>query len=471
MPCMHPGLAQVLEFEQQRLGLPIEGRRIDLSDPSSRSPFAPVIELRVHTGHYPDTFPVLLDDESMEVRAPVCFRQDQDLVGFRNHDGSLAPLAGVTGNVVCVYFDLDRVFRHPEEVRRRPTNGTPVSGTPGNRLADLILAQAIPLAVHNIRSHDWSDEVKEYAGRVVAARDQVASEWRRAVRENATALEDKVWEIQNLTRKNEDLLSRIRGYEMLTRRRIIRHAEEDLRQVIRMLGRSLREMELDDGSLVVTTRPISVDFEGHLYEFGCYRMRLPLGEGTVTIHAADPDSRVDGFPHPHVNAQGVPCLGNIGVTLARLLGAGEVSQSITLLLEFLRSYNPENPFLRIERWNPDWEDEENRWESCYDQASLRDCATCDDGDCPHREDAERRCYNNTETRDCIECGDCDYAQRSIVDCRADRSARECVSCSADCSCAGDQDHCFESHAGDDCADCDNEDCTHHPKEDDDEDLR
>jgi hypothetical protein len=169
-----------------------------------------------------------------------------------------------------------------------------------------------------------------------------------------------------------------------------------------------------------------------------------------------------------VNAQGIPCLGNIGPTLARLLGAGEVSQSITLLLEFLRSYNPENPFLRIEKWDPEWEDEESRWDSCYEQASLHECATCDDGDCYHREDAERRCYNNTETRDCIECGDCDYAQRAVEDCRVDHSPADCVTCSTECSHAGNEDECFEAHGGDDCADCDNTDCNHH-KEDDDED--
>ncbi len=151
---LHPGLAALLEFEEQRLGIPVEVERKPLYNCDAFPTARPVIEVRIHTGTRPETFPVLLADELLEVTAPVCVEPGSQEVGFKDATGRLCPLASVIGNVVNVYFDLDEVFSFPVNVRRKPTNGGALAGHPGNRLAELIFSQALAIAVGNIRRLD-----------------------------------------------------------------------------------------------------------------------------------------------------------------------------------------------------------------------------------------------------------------------------------------------------------------------------
>jgi hypothetical protein len=457
---IHPALTGILQFEEQRLGIPIEVVKKSLYNhpPSS---FQPVIEVRIHTGTAPETFPILLADELLDVTAPVHVSVEAREIGFSDNTGQFCPLAGVTDNRVNLFFDLNELF-YPGNVRRKSINGS-VSGHPGNKVADLIFTQALVIAQRNIRRYDWKNETREYTSHVLAARQKIVEEWRTAHRQNERNIEEKSWEIQKLARKNGELRQRIKTHEQLTSKRIERKAREDHSGLIRLLGRGLGSIDVVNGVLRTITAPVKIDWCGVTYEMGRYVISIPLGEGRLTIKPLD-DNEVEGYPHPHVASDGAPCLGNLGATIAQLLGEGEHFQLVTTLLEFLRSYNPDNPYLRLERWDPDWQDEDDRYESCYDDASLSDCATCGDWDCSHRDGAERRCYEHTDTDDCIACGGCDRHQDAMHYCRENHSFHECVTCDQGCTFAGDEEACYEAHSGELCNDCPNEDCQHHTEE-------
>jgi len=466
--CLHPGLESIVAFEEARIGIPIERRRCPLSIISATFAFRPIVELNIHSGGPDERFPVLLEDELMELTAGVFVTMDRELVGFKNRDGSLCSLAGITENRVNVYFDLDRAFRDPEMIYRRPRNGTPPQGQPGNILADLVLSKALPVALHNIRNHDWSQERDIYTRHRLEARERMVAEWRRAVRENDQTIEDRTWQIRTLAEKNRELRDRIRLHDLVTRKRMSRQAHDGHDQLVRMLGRGLRSLRIEYGTLKVLTAPITIHWGGMHYNFGSYWIDIPMGEGRMCIRNEDSDDTVDDYPHPHVGTDGYPCLGNISGTIAQLLGEAEHAQVVTLLLEFLRSYNPDNPHLRIERWDPDWKDEDDRWEQCYENAALSDCASCDDWDCPHREGAEARCYDYTDTDDCIACRECERHRDAIDHCRGEHAPEDCVTCETDCPYAEDEDLCLQAHDGERCPDCDNNDCTHFREEDDDD---
>jgi len=466
-PAFHPGLAAVLEFEEQRLGIPVEAWSRSLGTLPLQVKLRPVVELNVHTGTVPAEFPILLAEELLELKLPIWVSSDTTSIGFKDKLGRLCPIAGVSGNRINVYFDLDQLFRFPDSVRRKPTNGTTPTGHPGNRVADLVLSQAIPLVVRNIRRHDWEQERQDYSRRKLAAREKMASEWRKSLTLNEDSIQDKTWEIKRLVEKNEELRDRIRAHELLHRKRLERRAIEEHAGLLKLVGKGIRSFEVEDGKLKVVTNPIEIDFESYVYEFGTFQVELPLGEGRVVIHGLD-GTKVDGYPHPHVSTDGTPCFGNISTTVAQLLGAGDQLQALTLILEFLRSYSPDNPYRRIEQWNPDWEDEDSRHDSCYDDASLSDCATCDDWDCPHRDGAESRCYEYTSVQDCIACAACSRHEDAEQACRDDHSAQECVVCTIDCTYAGDHDSCREGHGGEECPGCENTNCPHFTEEEEDE---
>jgi hypothetical protein len=459
-PSIHPGLAGLLQFDEQRLGIPIEVVRRPLQSAASRSVFRPIIELRIHCGGPPETFPVLLPDELLELTVPAHVTKEEQEVGFVDATGQFCPLAGISGNRVTVYFDLQALYSNPETIRRKPTNGTTPTGNPGNKVADLVLTQAFAIALGNIRRYDWKHEVKEFTDGAIAAWQASLDEVKSAYRENERSMEEKSWELRQLSGRNSELRQCIRLSERVTQKGLERKAREDHSNLVRLLGRGLRTIELRDGFLLAVTMPISITWQGILYELGRYVISVPLGDGRLTIKSRDGNS-VEGYPHPHVASDGAPCLGNIAPTVAQLLGEAEYFQLVTTLLEFLRSYNVDNPYLRIERWDPDWQDDDDRFDNCYNDASLSDCATCSDDECHHLDGARRRCYEHTDTNDCIECAGCSRRRSAIDHCRERHDSHQCVACETECTYAGDVEACFETHAGENCATCSNEDCDHH----------
>jgi len=221
---------------------------------------------------------------------------------------------------------------------------------------------------------------------------------------------------------------------------------------------------LVDKTLRCLTGPIDIDYDGITYEFGCFWLDLPLGKGRLVIAPETRDQVVDDYAHPHLATDGTPCLGNINSSVAQLRGEGKLFDCVALLLEFLRSYNPDNPYLRIERWDPDWEDDDDKFENCYAAATLSDCASCSDWDCPHRDGAGRRCYEHADVQDCVDCAECGLREDAVRSCRENSSPQECVPCGSSCPWAGNARLCREAHDGEECAGCAHTECQHYERE-------
>ncbi len=51
--------------------------------------------------------------------------------------------------------------------------------------------------------------------------------------------------------------------------------------------------------------------------------------GKVTIYSTD-GAEADGYPHPHVDSNGRPCLGNISADLAKAIGRMRIAEALTL---------------------------------------------------------------------------------------------------------------------------------------------
>ena len=279
---LHPGLAAALAFEEQRLGLPLEVHHGHLLDLPTDQPFRPVLDVTVHTSSTTEDFPVLLDDEVLEITAPAYVVADERLFGYRGRRGELAPLAGVTGNRVHLYFDLETLYHHPDQIRRRPTNGERPGGHPAVRLANLVLGPALTRAGRNIRNYSWKPERDAYARQTLQAREQQVDEWRRAIRDNDIAIEDRTWQIRTLAEKNAQLRDQVRAFEKLTRRRRIRQTHEDHAQIVRMLGKGLRTLQIGNSILRASTAPVEIIWDGGRYEMGSYIIHLPVDSGRVT---------------------------------------------------------------------------------------------------------------------------------------------------------------------------------------------
>lgn len=115
-------------------------------------------------------------------------------------------------------------------------------------------------------------------------------------------------------------------------------------------------VELGSDTIHVFTHPISVTHEDVIYDIGEFRISLNLkprgqrediGRALQIRNLTNPR---EGYPHPHVNYDGTPCLGNIQGFVTELVDQGLLLDTIQLLLSYLTSYNPASPYVMIDAW-------------------------------------------------------------------------------------------------------------------------
>ncbi|HTM68767.1 MAG TPA: hypothetical protein VL426_05725, partial [Candidatus Binatia bacterium] len=98
----------------------------------------------------------------------------------------------------------------------------------------------------------------------------------------------------------------------------------------------------------VDTRTVVVPHMGRRYEIGRFRITIDDRGGLSLANLSNTASGTH-CEHPHVRDRR-PCLGNITEALSKLLGEREYALAVNLLFRFLESYNPSNPFSKIEHW-------------------------------------------------------------------------------------------------------------------------
>jgi hypothetical protein len=258
---------------------------------------------------------------------------------------------------------------------------------------------------------------------------------------------------------------------------LTRLAERPNSQLARTQARALLQLQASGlytrvlttlgGGIVAETSPITIEHDGYSFPVGRYEVELPA-DGEVTIKALDPHPRAS-YPHPHVAGDGRPCLGSASGDVARLIGRLRLAEALQLLHAFLSSYNGENPFERIGRFDPDgaYSDEsEDPCEDCDEKCSAFCVCSCDNNDgaysCEDCYDARtdscyRECSRNEDYAQFHPCDGC--SRRGSNDCYLECQYNEewelqdpCEDCdekcSAYCICScGDNDGAYS------CEDC------------------
>jgi hypothetical protein len=331
---------------------------------------------------------------------------------------------------------------------------------PAHQVFDAIFSKALLLAVEAVKTHDWKKEADSYVRMKLDVLDRSTRSWREEIARNDRDIDEKTWQIMGLVTRNERLRESLCGFQDATRTEHRRKAVEEHGEMIKMLGAgAIRALRCDGGNVEFETGKVEIDYDDFLHVLGPFRVELNLADGTVRITGVSGAPKVDGYAHPHVASGGTPCLGNMAPVIAKTLGAGDVVGAIGTTLEFLRSYNHGNGYVDLMRWNPDYEDEDEKYERCYENSACHDCVVCGDEACPYRDGSEHRCWENADTQQCIDCGDCSYRDTAITNCREEHEPWECTECMRSCTWAGDTASC---HEADRCGDCPLNACRHHP---------
>jgi len=458
--CTEP-LRSLLEFESQKLGLPISYHRVDLDlDLPAMDTFRSEIEIYHHFDYEPLPFAIPVGDELLQVRTSVCSEapdSDATPVGPQIN-GETVPLAYVNGRRVIIPFDLECL---------EPLNGTP---SIINRVFDVIADLALSRAAEFIGKYTYKIEEDSFAGVLTRALDQTLHNMERNINDNDYEVTKKTQEIVELVQKNMEMKMSIESIQQVGAARKRENAIREFRELLKLQPKPYRSITFDDISLTAATGPIEIVHEDFVYDLGRFEVEICFTTNSLEIRNLEPDRLIDGYHHPHINSSGQPCLGNISLSLTKLLTAKQYVPALILIHQYLCSYNADDAYLKLERWDPDWrEDEDEEYEDCFRNSSTLDCVECSRDACPYWDDRHVRCAEFAQLYTCVRCRECDEWTVQVELCRDSSSPQSCVTCDENrCPNAGDVQLCYDEHSGDECLDCDNHDCKFHtePEEED-----
>ena len=326
----NPGLRARVQFLEQKHGVRLHWRHGTPPQPCDRR-FVPALEVYHPLAWKEQRRDVTLGSETHPLRQPL-----QDWT----HGERIGDLAVVDGRLIYLLVDLDGLFEY-------------AGGVDVNKLFDAVFDVAVPTAVAYVDGYDWSSERDQFVTWRLGALDSQVRTWRQNIRDNDYELDNLTRRITQLVRFNGDLRANIAATEGTTRSGRKEKATADFTALIKMMPDLVEEVRTDFGRLVVKLKPVSIKHEGCAYEMGRYT--VTFDGDSIRIHG---DNGCE-YPHPHVSSDGIPCWGNLGPAVGKLLGEGEYAALVTTIRSFLSSFNERDAYQELHHWDPDYEPDED----------------------------------------------------------------------------------------------------------------
>ena len=338
-----------------------------------------------------------------------------------------------------------------------------------NEIMGNVLSDGIDALLSRVKDDEEVDFKRWLRCREIGRQTKIKDAERKIeeIRYEIDDLRSKLWEEHKKLRDYRELIEFRKGF---TDRAWRRRAEQEYQDIKKLCPQIYEEIKFSDYEIEAVTPYLRISYDGCSYPLGRIKITLDLENGQITFKNLD--HRLSGdYDHPHIQ-EGKACWGNLEEPVARLLIQEDIYGLLVMASEFLRSYTPGNAFLKIQHWDPDYEEEDEeagRYQSCADQASPRECVGCGDSGCPYYDGAEARCRENVDyPLECAECDvrGCSYHSPALEECKQARKddPRYCIRCaSPDCDYAGNFEKCFEIHKGALCESCQINECNYRLK--------
>ncbi len=299
-----------------------------------------------------------------------------------------------------LFPDIPETFLF-EGIPAAKTRGTDIfllfsCGDDGKGLLESIFSSLVPKALE-ARDECMKGKFRAAMAQAIARR---LSDCRQRVKENEEELESAEDRLRNLARQIQtdrqavNVLDGTKG-EWMTR------AEKEFVSMRNLVPNLYRRIFVDGDNLIALTHKVEIIHEGKMYEIGEFEVRITLHSGDLDMRNLT--GRTKECDHPHIR-EGKPCLGNIGPGVIKMIAEFELFGSLQMLHSFLKNYNEDSPYVKIEHWDPDYV-EEDRYETCHEDHRGFDCIECggEDGRCPFYDEAFEACFEDTTVEECTGC--------------------------------------------------------------------
>ena len=236
-------------------------------------------------------------------------------------------------------------------------------------------------------------------------------------RELVSSLRDDDYELDRLSTQIMTLSRKIEGDRQLLR--MFEKSPDFIRaratrcyyDLMKLVPAIYKSFHFSGDSVFGTTYVIEIEYDGFTYTFDPFIVECNLRKGEVLISGG---TNVNGYIHMHcTDNPSNTCWGSCGHLVSRYAGSLDLHELFLLVHQFLSSYNENDPFQRIEKWNPDWcEDEDSEEPYCswcdeygHDVSECEECYWCEycqhyeghcSEDCPNRPKDEEEEEANAE---------------------------------------------------------------------------
>ncbi|MBI5060551.1 hypothetical protein HZB60_12325 [candidate division KSB1 bacterium] len=224
-----------------------------------------------------------------------------------------------------------------------------------------VIDQQLPRMCREYR-HEQKDALVDAIASCVQDRKR---ELQSSLREDQYELERLSLQLMQLSRKIESDRQILRLFEK-SAEWIKARAIRTYVDLLKLVPGCYQHFVIDEESIFGTTHEIAITYDDHTYVFDPYEIEINMRTGKLMIRGG---TNVNDYLHPHISSDSV-CFGNIGHMVSRMTGELDLFGLFQLVHTFLTTYNASDPYQRIEKWDPSWEEE------CDDDEPY--CSWCDD---------------------------------------------------------------------------------------------
>ena len=261
-------------------------------------------------------------------------------------------------------------------------------------LARKLIDQHLPRMCRTYR-HEMRDQL--VTGITSCVQDR-RKELQSSIREDGYELERLSLQILQLARKLETDRQILKLFEKAPEW-IKARATHTYVDLMKLVPGTYQCFRIQDDAVIGVTHDVTIEHEGTSYHFDEYEVSVNLRDGKINISGG---TNINGYISPHITDESSICWGNIAHLVERLVAEIDLFGLFQLIDTFLKTYNPNDPYQRIEKWDPDWVDDEDHedeeycsWCDSYGH-SIEDCEDChwcsycdryedhDEEDCPNR---------------------------------------------------------------------------------------
>jgi hypothetical protein len=113
----------------------------------------------------------------------------------------------------------------------------------------------------------------------------------------------------------------------------------------------VQRVEVKNNVILVFTDPIEIEYQNSIYDIGSFRIEIYPNADSGGVKCFNLSRQTpNGFHHPHIGKFGECCLGNIAAGIFQFIGEHQYAPVVQIMLKYLESYKPENPYQKISAW-------------------------------------------------------------------------------------------------------------------------